>query len=203
MTVVFWRWLLLAGLVLGIAVHGLHAQSPALPVAASPAAGATPALGDDTDQEPAPGSGNGNLFPGSGPAVDQQVLRNRPRPSRLLGNKAARNARAGDLIASEADADPLEVRIAYRRAKTAAIEQDPGMNDLLLRADAAPTDKAKREYLRQYYARLFTAVQKIDPSPALSAHLALLKILARQRYNPQRRQIAGEENLINGRRGGR
>jgi hypothetical protein len=172
--------------------RSLHAQAPSAPLAqGSP---------DQADDVAIPGTGPGTLFPDSGTA---QALQNRRRPSRLLGNKSARNARAADLIASEADADPLEVRVAFRRAKTEAILHDPGLVDLQLEASAAPTDRAKRAYLRQYYDRLYAAVAKIDPSPAEAAHLKLLRLLARQRYDPQRRMLAGEEGLVGGRGGGR
>jgi hypothetical protein len=195
------RLLLLAFLGLGTAGPALRAQEPNPPAATTP----TPAPDQDQSTEPGAATLGGNLFPGSGPSLgpDQQPLHNRPRPSRLLGNKSQRNARATDLISAAADADPLDVRIAYRRAKTLAMAQDPGLADLLRRAAAAPTDKAKREWLHQYYDRLFAAVRKIDPSPALKAHVRLLVIIARQRYAPQRRMIAGEEDLVNGSRGRR
>jgi hypothetical protein len=164
---------------------------------AAPAAQGAP---DQADDAAIPGTGQGTLFPDNGTA---QALQNRRRPSRLLGNKSARNARAADLLATEADADPLEVRVAFRRAKTEAILRDPGLIDLELEASAAPTDRAKRAYLRQYYERLFAAVAKIDPSPEEAAHLKLLRLIARQRYDPQRRMLAGEEGLLSGRGGGR
>jgi hypothetical protein len=192
------RFLLLAVLGLGIVGQAVRAQDATPPVS-SPAAEPDQA----TDTSPA-ASGSGNLFPETGPAAGQQApLAGRPRPSRLLGNKNKRNARAADILSEEADSDPLEVRIAFRRAKTLAMAQDPGMPELLHRAAAAPTDKAKREWLRQYYDRLFADIRKIDPSPSLAAHVALLTKIAQQRYDPQRRMLAGEEDLVNGRRGRR
>ena len=191
--------LLLAGLGLAIIGQAALAQEPGMK---NPGSTTTEAPFQNTETPPGP-TGDGDLFPSTGPAAGQPLPPGRRRPSRLLGNKNQRNARANDLISSEADADPLEVRVAYRRAKTQAMLQDPGLADLLNRAAAAPTDQIKREWLRQYYAELFTQVHKIDPSPALAAHVALLKVLARQRYDPQRRTLAGEENLLNGRGRGR
>ena len=180
------RFLLLACCTPGIIGHPARAQEAA--AAQNPAATAAQATGAAEQ--------SGDLFPSSGPA--QPPPAGRARSSRLLGNKNKRNARATDLIASEADSDPLEVRVAYRRAKTLAMAQDPEMDDLLQRAANAPNAREKRAWLKQYYARLFADVKKIDPSPGLAAHVALLQIIARQRYDPQRRSIAGEEDLANG-----
>jgi hypothetical protein len=184
------RWLLLVASVGSLALWQgtLRAQAPAQ------------GPPDQADDAAIPGTGQGNLFPATETA---QALQNRPRTSRLLGNRNRRNARATDLLSSEADADPLEVRIAYRRAKTRAMLRDPGLTDLLQQASAAPTDPAKRAFLKQYYDRLFAAVAKIDPSPAEATHLKLLRLIARQRYDPQRRMLAGEEDLVSGHRGGR
>jgi hypothetical protein len=189
------RFLLLASLCLAVIAAGTaRAQEPAPPPEA-------PDQGTEA-APPAPGAA-GNLFPGATPAPGQPTTRNRPRPSRLLGNKSKRNARATDLVSAEADADPLDVRIAFRRAKTQAMLEDPSLADDLRAAAFASTDKLKREWLRLYYTRLYARVEKIDASPGLTAHVALLKVIARQRYDPQRRMVAGEEDLVNGRRGRR
>ena len=163
-----------------------------------------PASTDTESSEPpnplaTPPPANGNLFPSTGP-------QSAPRPgrhqsSRLTGNKTRRGARAEDLLQQEADADPLDVRVAFRRAKTAAMARDPEMAEDLVRAAGASTDREKRLWLRQYYERLFSLVQKIDKSPELAAHVALLSKIAEQRYNPRRRAVAGEEDLVNGRHG--
>ncbi len=80
-----------------------------------------------------------------------------------------------------------------------AMVRDPGLADLLRNADAAETDRARRAFLRDYYNQLYALVKKIDPSPALAKHVELLSEVARQRYDPQRRMLAGEEDLVNGR----
>ena len=99
----------------------------------------------------------------------------------------------------QADADPLPVRVAYRRAKTLAMERDPSLGALLRQADLAGTDVERRRYLRVYYVRLFAEVRRIDPSPAMNAHLDSLKLPTEQRYDPKRRATADEDDLINGR----
>ena len=99
----------------------------------------------------------------------------------------------------QADADPLPLRVAYRRAKTLAMERDPNLGTLLERANQARTDVAKRQYLHEYYSQLFAEVRKIDPSPAMKSHVASLQASTEQRYDPKRRAVAGEEDLINGR----
>jgi hypothetical protein len=107
------------------------------------------------------------------------------------------------MAAEKADLDPLDVRVAYRRDKTLAMERDPGLADLLREAAAAPTDNDKRAWLRQYYTRLYAGISKIDPSPAMKAHVALIADVTEQRWNPKRRAVAGEDDLVNGRRGRR
>jgi hypothetical protein len=107
------------------------------------------------------------------------------------------------MAAEKADLDPLDVRVAYRRDKTLAMERDPGLADLLREAAAAPTDNDKRAWLRQYYTRLYAGIHKIDPSPAMKAHVALIADVTEQRWNPKRRAVAGEDDLVNGRRGRR
>jgi hypothetical protein len=107
------------------------------------------------------------------------------------------------MAAEKADMDPLDVRVAYRRDKTLVMERDPGLADLLREAAEAPTDNDKRAWLKQYYTRLYAGIRKIDPSPAMKAHVDLIAFVTEQRWNPQRRAVAGEEDLVNGRRGRR
>ena len=99
----------------------------------------------------------------------------------------------------QADTDPLPIRVAYRRAKTLAMERDPNLGTLLERADRAGTDVEKRQYLHAYYLQLFAEVRKIDSSPAMKSHLAALQASTEQRYDPKRRAVANEADLINGR----
>ena len=124
-----------------------------------------------------------------------------------LTNKGAAKrgglGRANSQSLGQADTDPLPVRIAYRRAKTLAMERDPSLGALLRQADLAATDVAKRQYLRAYYRQLFAEVRKIDPSPAMRSHLDALQTSTEQRYDPKRRAVASEEDLINGRLFGR
>ena len=93
--------------------------------------------------------------------------------------------------------------MAYRRAKTQALARDPGLVQLVRRADVADSDREKRAVLRQYYTRLFAQVRRIDPSPAMKTHVDLLSQVAAQQYAPVRRAVAGEEDLITGRDVGR
>ena len=103
----------------------------------------------------------------------------------------------------QADTAPLPVRVAYRRAKTIAMEREPSLGTLLKRADDARTDVEKRQILRVYYAQLFAEVRKIDPSPAMKSHVDSLQVSTEQRYEPKRVGVSGEEDLINGRLFGR
>ncbi len=136
-----------------------------------------------------------------------QTARNAVRPrtastreTNKTGSASGRSAggRVNNQVLKQADTDPLPIRVAYRRAKTRAMERDPNLQTLLAQADTASTDNEKRRYLRAYYVQLFGEVKKIDPSPAMKSHLDALQHFVEQRYNPQRRAVAGEESLING-----
>ncbi len=90
------------------------------------------------------------------------------------------------------------VRVAYRRAKTTAMARDPALPELLHQAAAARTDVQKRAYLKRYYTRLYAEVSKVDPSPEMKKHVALLSAVSQQRYDPQRRAVGGEEDIVRG-----
>ena len=83
------------------------------------------------------------------------------------------------------------------------MERNPGLAKLVVEADAASTDVEKRRFLRIYYGQLYVAMGKIDSSPAMKSHLDALKKFTEQRYNPQRRAVAGEEDIVSGRTTGR
>ena len=201
---------LLAGSWLGLPLAaGQQPDIPAAPTAtpspAPPATAEPPPYSLDLPDLP-PSTGGG-LFP-SGPR------QNPPTPS--TGNRSGRNSRgkglpggarahgrALDRTLQTADRDSLDVRVAYRRAKTQAVARVPELVGLVHRADAARTDDEKRACLRQYYTRLFAEVRRIDPSPVMKAHVDLLSQVAAQRYAPNRRVVAGEEDLLNGRDVGR
>lgn len=121
----------------------------------------------------------------------------------LRSGQHRRATRANDLLGDQADADPLELRVAYRRAKTVALARDPGLAELLRTAANADTDVRKRSALREYYTRLFAGVRKVDPSPEMRKHVELLGEVAQQRYDPQRRTVGGEEEIVRGGRRGR
>lgn len=111
---------------------------------------------------------------------------------------------ATDAAVSLANSDPLEVRVAYRKDKTLAMAREPGLRDILLQAEAARTDDEKRAFLREYYTKLYATVRKIDPSPAMKAHVNLLARASEQQYDPKRRSVSGEDDLAGvGRNGGR
>ncbi len=184
------------------------AQDPPLAPEPTPVPAATPSGYPDIDSLREPGS-SAKLFPAQSPGstvpgtVEQGGTPRTGQQSNALlnGGQHRRAVRANDLIESLADADPLELRVAYRRAKTLAMVRDPGMAALLHQAAAAGTDVQKRAFLKQYYIRLFDGVRKADPSPEMKKHVALLSQVAEQRYDPQRRAVGGEEDIVRG--GGR
>lgn len=120
----------------------------------------------------------------------------------ILGRKSS-SGRQRDTLVDQADSDPLTVRVAYRRAKTLAMVHDPGMADLLHQAAAAGTDVDKRAILKQYYTRLYAGVLKADTSPEMKKHVETLQLVASARYDPKRRTVGGEEDIVLGRGGGR
>lgn len=133
-----------------------------------------------------PGAGNG---------------RRRGQGNGKRGQGNGRTGRKGDVLAARASSEPLEVRVAFRKAKTEALLRRPDLAVIEREADVAPTDDGKRSYLRSYYTQLYSEVKKIDPSPAMAEHVKLLSSIAEQRYDPKRRTIGGDEDLVRGRRG--
>lgn len=158
-----------------------------------------------TEEDSTPGTGGAasptDLFPGGSQPSNGARGGASTGGHRNGGGGHARNGRRHDLLVSQADSDPLAVRVAYRRAKTVALAREPALSELLQEADAAGTDVERRRYLKEYYNRLFATVCKVDTSPAMKAHVDLLTKVAEQRYDPKRREVGGEEDLVNG--GGR
>lgn len=153
-----------------------------------------------------------SLFPDPDEAARTTVRRSTPGTGgggggRRAGGREARgagSARAGNQALGAADADPLALRVAYRRAKTVAQARNPELGLLLRQADTAETDPEKRRLLRVYYTQLFAAVCRVDASPAMKSHVDSLRRVAEQRYDPKRRNMAGDEDLLRGGgRGGR
>lgn len=192
----------------------LRAQQPTTP---EPSAAPTPVPSADNnygypDIESLrdPGS-SAKLFPDHPTATPDPNLPGANGAGRRAGGGGLGRQRGGnrnrrrDAAVSQADADPLQVRVAYRRAKTLIMARDPGLADLLARADRAGTDPEKRAFLKQYYVRLYDEVGKTDPSPEMKKHLVTLKLIARARYEPRRREVGGDEDIVEGRdgRGGR
>ena len=168
---------------------------------APPAAEPPPYSLDLPDLPPANGAG---LFPsGSRPTPSPDATgnnssgRGNTRSKFFTGSRT--HGRALDRTLQKADSDSLDVRVAYRRAKTQALARDPGLIEWMHRADAARSDEEKHACLREYYTRLFAEVRRIDASPAMKAHVDLLSQVAAQQYAPNRRVVAGEEDLLNGR----
>ncbi len=151
-----------------------------------------------------PGS-SAKLFPAQTPSPTPAIpgaegtaqTGNRNNPL-LNNNQHHRNGRTNDMLGDLADSDPLEVRVAYRRAKTVAMARDPGLAELLHEANAARTDVQKRAILKIYYTRLFDEVRKVDRSPEMKKHVDLLSQVSQQRYDPQRRAVGGEEDIVRG-----
>ena len=183
------------------------AQAPA--PTPGPAPAPTPSLVEKADIESLrePGS-TAKLFPQDTPAPlipgtpDEPgvggTVNGRRGNALLNSGQRRRSTRANDLLGDLADSDPLELRVAYRRAKTTAMARDPGLADLLRSAAAADTDVHKRAFLKEYYTRLYADVRKVNPSPEMQKHVELLGLVAQQRYDPQRRVVGGEEDLIRG-----
>ena len=139
-----------------------------------------------------------NAPPGTVPAGTTS----RGRRGGVLGRKN-NSGRQRDVLVDRADTDPLTTRVAYRRAKTTALARDPDLADLLRQSAAAGTDREKREFLKQYYTRLYAAVLKTDPSPEMKKHVETLQQVASARYDPKRREVGGDEDIVRGRGGGR
>ncbi len=147
-----------------------------------------------------------SLFPNGGVTPAPELEENRQGAGKRQGGKRAKGAktgRSGDVLAARAASDPLEIRIAFRKAKTEALLRHPGLAVLEREANVAPTDVEKRADLRAYYTQLYSEVCKIDPSPTMADHVKLLRAVAAQRYDPRRRTVGGDEDLVRGARGGR
>jgi hypothetical protein len=169
-----------------------------------------PSPGVAPEPPAAPSSDNAALFPSGDTQTPSQTAtgtsgggRNGPG-----GGRGGRRNRSGDsrnAAIQQADSAPLEVRVAFRRAKTAAMLRDPGLADLLVQAGGARTDENKRAYLRTYYIRLYALVRKVDPSPAMRDYVKLLSQVSEQRYDPKRRAVNGDDDDLvgGGGRGGR
>ncbi len=149
------------------------------------------------------------LFPSgrTAPAPELEENRRSGNPNRRGGGNVTRGlgltaARVGNGLAARAAKDPLEVRIAFRKAKTTVLLLHPELTTLEREAAAASTDVQKRAYLRSYYTQLYAAVRKTDPSPALASHVNLLMKVAEQRYDPKIRGTSGEEEQTRASRGG-
>lgn len=181
------------------------AQEPTPVPDPGPAQAASQGSYPDIDSLRQPGS-SAKLFPAQtaspAPAVagqggTAQTGRRRSNPL-LNNNRPRRNTRSNDVLGDQADSDPLEVRVAYRRAKTVVMARDPGLAELLHEAADARTDVQKRALLKIYYTRLFAGVRQVDRSPEMKKHVELLGQVSQQRYDPQRRAVGGEEDIVRG-----
>ena len=190
--------ILLAGAVLVLAGR-MAAQNESAPPAATPPAGSTADV-----------NGGTTLFPSSGvaaPELEENRAANRAarhgRRGAGRGNGPAQAGRSNDVLANRAASDPVSVRIAYRKVKTQVLLRHPELASLERQAAASSTDTEKRTYLRAYYTQLYSAVKKMDPSPEMVSHIDLLSRIAEQCYDPKRRAVGGDEDLVRGGRGGR
>ena len=171
-----------------------------LPLALAQDAASSPDFNSASTANPAAN----DLFPNGSEQSPATALSGRPGGGHHNGGGSRQHGgRRHEALTRQADSDPLALRVAYRRAKTIALAQDPGLGNLIRQAAVADTDVEKRAYLKEYYTRLFIAVRKIDPSPEMQAHVKLLTLLATQRYDPKRREVGGDEDIINGRGRGR
>ena len=156
---------------------------------------------DDVSPAPTPAPASpgvpSTLFPEAGPAASPGVAPGHGRHGAAAGNRrhGRHSQYATDAAVSLANSDPLEVRVAFRKDKTMALVREPGLRDILLQADAARTDDEKRAFLKVYYTTLYRTILKVDPSPAMKAHVALLAQASQQEYDPRRRAVSGEDDL--------
>lgn len=199
----------LLGTLAVFALSRLPAQDPTPTPEPGPTQAASQNAYPDIDSLREPGS-SAKLFPAqaagptpTGRGTGNGAVSGQRNNSMLNHTQRRRGTRSNDVLVDQADADPLNVRVAYRRAKTAAMVRDPGLADLLREADGAGTDVQKRAVLKVYYTRLFAGVCKVDGSPEMKKHVDLLAQVSKQRYEPQRRTVGGEEDLIRGGGGGR
>jgi hypothetical protein len=140
-----------------------------------------------------PDVGSGSLFPNAGSVRRPLGTPRSSSSSSRAVKRATRRDRFAVPALGQAAEDPLDVRIAFRRAKTIAL-LDPRFAELLRQADLARGDDERREHLRIYYQELFTRIRQLDGSPALAAHIDILSRAAAQRYAPQR-VIGGASEL--------
>ena len=195
---------LFVGMFIFLVAAVVSAQDPAPTPEPGPPQTASPNSYPDIDALREPGSSAKFLpspspspslgVPGQGPATAGGGRNNAP----LENGQHHRNGRANDLLVDQADSDPLEVRVAYRRAKTIVMARDPELAALQREANAAATDVQKRAVLKTYYTRLFAEIRKVDRSPAMKSHVDLLSLVSQQRYDPQRRAVGGEEDIVRG-----
>ncbi|MBV9657022.1 MAG: hypothetical protein JO295_02820 [Verrucomicrobia bacterium] len=193
---------LLAGILLLLATAATRAQEPVPPPPPPPPPAETPAAGRQ-EPVPPPDIGPSELFPSGGPSRRQQTgtssstANAASRGNRSGGtSRAARRDRFNEPTLNEAAQDPLELRLAYRRARTAAL-RDPRFADLQQQANAARSDEEKRAILRVYYEELFARIRRLDHgTPGMNAHVELLARAAQQRYAPQRK-LGTESQLAN------
>lgn len=200
------RLLLLSALFCGVMVHSSWAQQDPFTAPPPNPAPSKPDDYPDLDSLREPGS-SAKLFPtptpppvtnGAGVVGGGGGGNGGRRNNPLMGGQRRRNGRTNDMLSDQASNDPLDLRVAYRRAKTEAMVRDPGLVSLVRQADAAKTDVDKRAILKVYYARLFAEVRKVDSSPEMKRHTELLALVAQQRYDPQRRVVGGEEDIVRG-----
>ena len=193
--------LLTAGFLLAAGFSRAVAQeepSPQPSPQPAPAAAEPPPYPLDLPGLPPPNNNTG-LFPErprQNPPAPTTPGRAKTAKRNSLATGRKQRGRSLDRTLQKADADPLRVRVAYRRDKTVALAREPALNDLLRRAAAADTDVQKRAFLREYYTRLFASIRRVDSSAEMKEHLALLAQVAEQNYDPKRRVVAGEEDLL-------
>lgn len=123
---------------------------------------AAPLRAQETAPEPLPGQEPQSqlekpisLIPETAPAIGK------PKNGEP-GTAAEQQFQKSRTIQSEAD---LKQRIRLREVKTIALK-DPAVQRERERAEAATTEREKREALRSYYERLHTRILKIDGSLA-------------------------------------
>jgi hypothetical protein len=132
----------------------IYAQEPA--PAPSPATAADPAfkLTLPNAPQPAPSSENLGLIP------ETPEPTTKPKGTAIPEAKPSRKASDSPSKTGAAE-DDMAARIRLRQLKTRVL-QEAKVQELLAKAQTAPTDYERREDLKAFYTLLYTRIEKLD-----------------------------------------
>ena len=171
----------------------VFAEETTLPAPAQPSA----------QPEAAPSPASAPAVPESQPAaLDQPISlipEALPEPSKKPGSndssyresdKKAKKFKDDSRVSPvDLSADELKKRIRFREVKNKALVDDRIQADMEI-AQAAKTDKEKREALKSYYTKLFDKMLKLDP--LLKPEIEARRKTYLARYDQNRVRAAGE-----------